>query len=210
MAKLAFYTFGILDEAPGHPHSKGFVDRVPLVFESAEQSEGFVDRAGYRYLEGRNSRWGDSQASPRFTAQHSNASPDNASAVSPNSGAPLDEHEAATLSLWDDVESVYAFTYAGFHAEVLKMRDDWFVNGDYPAYVAWWIADDERPTRADGAERLERLHDNGPTAYAFDFKSPFDAEGQPLRMDRQKIQERVDVVRSHMRHAGEAWKQRYA
>jgi hypothetical protein len=96
------------------------------------------------------------------------------------------------------VESVYAFTYNGFHAEVLTKRDDWFVKGDWPAYVAWWISGDHTPTRTEGAERLERLYDDGPTAYSFDFKAPFDAEGQPLRMDRQKIQERAKIVQSHM------------
>ncbi len=101
------------------------------------------------------------------------------------------------------MESVYAFTYAGFHAEVLEKREEWFVKGEYPAYAAWWIPDNETPTRADGAKRLEYLHDNGPTAHAFDFESPFDACGQPLVMDRQKIQHHVEVVRSHMRHGAE-------
>ena len=45
----------------------------------------------------------------------------------------IGEHRntAATLSMWDDVDLVYAFTYYGFHAEVLKRRDDWLskVNG---------------------------------------------------------------------------------
>ena len=195
MAKLAFYTFAILDEAHGHPHSKGFVDRVPFVFESAEQSEGFVDRAASRYLEGQNSRWGDSQASPRFTAQHSNPSPDNASAVSPNSGASSDEHEAATLSLWDDLESVYAFAYYGRHAEALKNRQDWFVHPAWPTYVAWWVEDDQIPTREDACKRLEHLHDEGSTPFAFDFKTPFDAAGQPWRMDRPKIQDQSQRVK---------------
>jgi hypothetical protein len=110
---------------------------------------------------------------------------------------------AATLSLWDDVESVYASTYAGFHTEVLKKRYEWFEEGDYPAYVAWWIADDESPIQADRAERLEHLQDNGSTAYAFDFKSPLDSDSQPLSMDGQKMAEHVEVVRSHMRHGSE-------
>lgn len=83
---------------------------------------------------------------------------------------------------------------------MLKHRDDWFVKGDWPAFVAWWISDDETPTRTQGAQRLEHLHDNGPTAHDFDFKVPFDSDGQPLQLDRKKIQERTGVVRSHMRH----------
>ena len=97
--------------------------------------------------------------------------------------------------MWDDVELVYAFTYYGFHAEVLKRRDDWFVKGEWAAFVCWWIGDDESPTRAQGAVRLEHLHDNGPTAYSFDFKDPFDPDGDPLRMGRSKIQECAEIVK---------------
>ena len=189
MAQVVLYTFAIFKETRHSEYNQGFNDRNPFVYVSAENSPGFVDRSGQSWKRDhadRNRDWGDRNVSPRFLT----------------TGAHGDT--AATLSLWDDVESVYAFTYAGFHSEVLKMRDDWFSKGDYPAYVAWWIADDESPIQADGAERLERLHDNGPTAYTFDFKSPFDADGQPLSMDRQKIQQRVEVVRSHMRHGQDA------
>ena len=69
-------------------------------------------------------------------------------------------------------------------------HSDWHVvKGDWPPFVCWWIPDDETPTRTEGAKRLEHLHDKGSTAYNFDFKSPFDADGQPLRVDRQKIQD---------------------
>jgi len=186
VAKVVLYTFAIFKETRHSEYNKGFNDRNPFVYVSAENTPGFVDRSGKSWKRDhadRNRDWGDRNVSPRFLT----------------TGAHGDT--AATLSLWDDVESVYAFTYAGFHAEVLKMRYDWFVEGDYPAYVAWWIADDENPIQADGAERLEHLHDNGATAYAFDFKAPFDADGQALSMDRQKIQQRVEVVRRHMRHS---------
>ena len=189
MAKLVLYTFAIFQQPNESKHNKGFHDRNPFVYVSTENSIGFVDRAGLSWKRNhadRNRNWGVRDVSPRFltTGEHRNT--------------------AATLSMWDDVESVYAFTYYGFHAEVLKMRDDWFVKGEWPPFVCWWTGDDESPTRAEGAQRLERLHDNGPTAYAFDFKAPFDADGKPLRMDRRKIQERADVVKSHMRHGQES------
>ena len=74
--------------------------------------------------------------------------------------------------------------------EALSKRNEWFVKGDWPAYVAWWIPNDETLNRADGSKRLEHLNDNDPTAHAFDFKTPFDADEQPLRIDRQKIRKR--------------------
>ena len=38
----------------------------------------------------------------------------------------------ATLSLWDDLESVYAFPYNGRHAEALSKREDWFRKPEWP------------------------------------------------------------------------------
>lgn len=184
MAKVVLYTFGIFLQPRDHEQNKGFHDRNPFVYTSAENSEGFVDRSGNSWKRNhadRNSDWGTREVSPRFFTGE-------------------DHHDtAATLSLWEDVESIYAFTYHGFHAEVLTKRHEWFVDGDYPAFVAWWISDDETPTRTEGAKRLEHLHDKGPTAYAFDFKAPFDSEGNPLSMDREKIQSRSKIVEEQLR-----------
>ena len=184
MAKVVLYTFGVFKESRDHEDIQGFHDRNPFVYTSAENSIGFVDRSGNSWKRDhatRNRDWGTREVSPRFFTGEDH------------------RDTAATLSLWEDVESIYAFTYSGFHAEVLSKRNEWFVEGEWPAFVAWWISDDETPTRAEGAIRLEHLHDHGPTAYAFDFKAPFDAEGQPLRMNRQKIQERAKIVQSQMR-----------
>ena len=121
MARLAFYTFGILHEPREHPRTKGFIERVPLVFDSAENSEGFVDRASARNREENDPRWGEPGANPRFFEE--------------------DHHPfaPATLSVWDDLESVYAFAYNGRHAEALTKREEWFRAPEWPTYVAWWI-----------------------------------------------------------------------
>ncbi len=86
----------------------------------------------------------------------------------------------------------------GFHAEILSKRDEWSVEGEWPAYVARWTPNGVTPTGAEGAERLEHLH-NGPTAYALNFKAPYDADGKPQRMDREKIQERSKIGESHIK-----------
>ncbi len=177
MARVAFYTFGILHESGDHPRTEPFVDRIPSVFAGAENSKGFVDRSKGRQNPEDGLHWGDPQAHPRFFVE--------------------DQHPdaPATISLWDDLESVYAFAYSGRHAEVLGKRKEWFVNPEWPTYVAWWVEDDHIPTRQDASQRLEHLHDHGSTPHAFDFKTPFDAAGQPWRMDREKIRERAEVVR---------------
>jgi hypothetical protein len=89
-----------------------------------------------------------------------------------------------TLSIWQDLESVYAFAYSTpIHSEGMRMREEWFHTPDHPIYAAWWVADDHRITLQEGAARLEVLHTNGPTVEAFNFKHAFDAQGRPTRLD---------------------------
>ena len=189
MAKLAFYTFAVLEEAFRHQHSRGFVDRITGVFESAEQASRFVGRADSARHEGQDAQWGDPLATPRLNARQRDARRDNSPEVSP------DDHEAATLSLWDDLESVYAFAYYGRHAEALKKREDWFVKPEWSSFVAWWVENGQIPTWEDACSRLELLNEEGSTPHAFDFKTPLDSAGTPWRMDRSKIQEKSDRVK---------------
>ena len=96
MAKLVLYTFGIFQQPRDHEQIKGFHDRNPFVYTSAEHSDGFVARSGNSWKRDhadRETDWGTREVSPRFltSGEHRDA--------------------PATLSLWEDVESVYAFTY---------------------------------------------------------------------------------------------------
>lgn len=93
--------------------------------------------------------------------------------------------DAETLSVWDDLESVFAFSYSGLHAEALRHRREWFPKGEFPIYVAWWVADDHIPTWTEACERIDYLHQNGASPHAFDFRHPFDAEGQPVKIRRK-------------------------
>ena len=79
--------------------------------------------------------------------------------------------------------------------EALKKRSEWFVNPEWPTYVAWWVEDRETPTEEDAASRLEHFHDKGSTPHAFDFKTPFDSAGTSSNMDRSKIQEKAKTVK---------------
>ena len=168
MSRVAFATFGILRQAPGHEQVQGFFDRLQSVFESAEATEGFIDRARP------NSDWGD-RVKPRFVdvAKH---------------------HLAPTLSLWVDLESVYTFAYNGRHSEALDRRKDWFLTPQWPTYVAWWVSDDHIPTWEEAWERLEHLHDNGPSRYAFDYRQTFGDDGEAVQLRRNIIQDRAKSV----------------
>jgi hypothetical protein len=116
MAKLAVFTFGILREAEGHPQVQGFVDRLAHNFETAERSDGFVGRSTLD-PDTRQDSWGE-RVAPRFFRE--------------------DEHSGAprTLSVWEDLESVFAFAYSGVHAEALSRCREWFLPPAWPSYVA--------------------------------------------------------------------------
>lgn len=165
MMRIAFYTFGILQESRGHEQVQGFFDRVNTVMAQAGRTVGFMGVD--------DGTWGP-MVYPGFFDERKHSPPQ------------------ITLSLWADLESVCAFAYRGAHADALKKRRDWALDGEWPSYVAWWVAADHVPTPEEGSRRLERLHEDGPTGFAFDFKKPFDERGRPRKLDRELFQTRVE------------------
>ena len=164
--RLGFFTFGVLKEPFGDPKVQGFVDRVPDIFDTAEGAGGFVDRSR-RVQEGDADRWGEWEV-PVFAEGREDCA-------------------AQTLSVWEDIESVYTFAYQGVHSEALRRAKDWTEEGDYPNHTAWWVDDDHWPTWAEACERHVHLHDNGVTARAFTLREPHDAEGKRMRPDPGKV-----------------------
>lgn len=166
--KLAFLTFGVFHEPVGHARVQGFLDRAPGVYAAADASTGFRGRSIRDYETWQHS-WGDIVV-PRCYPQleHTNY--------------------AMTLSLWDDLESVAAFAYKGAHAEALAHRTDWFRSLGLPSYVAWWV-DADQVGWQDAADRMDHLHEHGPTAWAFNFRNAFDAQGNECRMDAARVLE---------------------
>ena len=161
---LALYTFGVFREPAESPKNAGFHARNDAVFASAETSDGFIARSGYPGDPGPQS-WGP-QVFPRFYVERG------------------DGWTPATLSLWRDIESAMGFAYGGLHREALRQARDWFAAPEWPPYAAWWEPDGVRPSWTDAARRHEALHDRGPTPFAFDFKTPFDAGGRSFAFKR--------------------------
>lgn len=162
MSHVAFITFGIVKEAYGHPAVQGFVDRGGPMVAAATAHHGLLEG----HYEPEDTSIG-AYVTPRFVT------------------AEFTGREAQTVSLWTDLESVFAFAYGDPHAEALRHRREWFLPPAWPTYAAWWVANDHRPTWAEAVTRLEHLHDHGASVVAFDFRSPFDAAGCPIRLKRQ-------------------------
>jgi len=169
--KLALYTFGIFIRPSEDPANDGFHHRNDPILDAVEKAPGFLARSGYDGDPGPSS-WGP-QVYPRFYEERG------------------DGWSPATLSLWTDLESPMAFSYFGLHAEALAHGREWFQKGDWPPLVLWWIDGDHVPDWTEAVERHEALHDRGPSAYAFTFKQPFDAAGEPTRIDRARIKSLV-------------------
>src|SRR5437899_5362808 len=172
--KLAFMTVGILREPVGHAQVQGFVDRIGEVYGAAEASDGFHDRS-IRDVGTWLHSWGPVELPACFPAP------------------PEETQIAMTLSLWKDLESVAAFTYHGPHGEALTKRREWFENYNLPVYVAWWVKDDHAIEWKEGNARLEHLHGHGPTAFAFSFSRPFDAEGNACLLNREAVKAKAAV-----------------
>jgi hypothetical protein len=173
MAKLAFMTIGLLHAPTGDPQVQGFVDRIDENFSQAAESEGFLGRSVWQDDTEQHS-WGP-QTVPEFFQK--------------------DEwigRRPATLSLWQDLESVFAFAYHGVHGEALSKRKEWFVKPEWPTYVAWWVSDDHTPSWEEAVEHYEHLQVEGPTPQAFDFKQSFDSHGRPLKIDRDRVRQLVN------------------
>lgn len=103
MAKLAFLTATLTKYRRGDPRLQNFVDRFEATFAEAEVSEGFIGRP---FKDG--------------TAGEP---------TSPLPGFELTAWETRkimTFSLWRDLESVFAYSYTGLHAEALRSRGEWF------------------------------------------------------------------------------------
>jgi hypothetical protein len=168
---LAAYNFGLHVDDYESPRVEGFRLREPLNFEAASRAEGYVSRSGYDDVPGPES-WGE-KVYPRFIK---------------GSGF---EDAPSSLSLWANLEALMAFTYNGVHADALKHARNWNQKQAWPSLVLWWVPDGLRPVWADGAERLEYLHDNGPTPRAFTFKVAFRPDGNPLAINREHVKARA-------------------
>ena len=170
MAKLAFLTFGILKKPWGDPTVAGFVERVPGNFAAAEASPGFVGRSGLGGMD-----WGE-YVYPAFLP------------------AEMHDRLVRTFSLWESLESVYAFAYSSNHAESLRHRREWMVEYPLSTYVAWWVSDGHQPTWAESSARLEQLHLQGATPSAFDFKTPFGYDGAAYALDRAQVKALLNPI----------------
>jgi hypothetical protein len=86
-----------------------------------------------------------------------------------------DDRIIINMSVWRSLEDLMTFVFRGRHAEVLRSRREWFVNFGKPFTAMWYIPAGHTPTVEEATQRLESLQKNGPTSFAFDYKTRFSA-----------------------------------
>ena len=75
------------------------------------------------------------------------------------------------MSVWESVEDLRRFVYETSHRELLKQRHDWFEKLTDVYAALWWVAAGHTPSVDEAKQRLEHLKRNGPTQFAFTFKT---------------------------------------
>ena len=86
-----------------------------------------------------------------------------------------------TLSTWVAFEALQAYVYRSAHGLFMQRRSRWFVPIGGFTTALWWVVEGERPTVAEGLDRLVRLRADGPTPQAFSLRRQFTPDGQVVR-----------------------------
>ena len=82
-----------------------------------------------------------------------------------------DDRVLINLSVWESIESLRRFVYGTAHAELLRGRREWFENFS-GAYIAlWWVPVGHTPGVDEAKARLAHLESEGPSKFAFTFKT---------------------------------------
>lgn len=144
---LAQINTGILKAPLDDPSMAGFVALLDPVNALADSSPGFV--------------W-------RYTDEGSNDA---------TAARPFGDDILVNLSVWQDRESLWNFTYRSDHLDALRRRREWFTRLSGMHAALWWIPAGSVPTLQEARSRLEELSSRGPSPEAFTFTESFPPPG---------------------------------
>jgi Domain of unknown function (DUF3291) len=100
-----------------------------------------------------------------------------------------DERMMINMSVWESIETLWAFVYDSRHLDVMRRRREWFTRLADAHQCLWWIPAGELPTPDEARRRVEHLRANGPSPEAFTFKQryapPDSASSGPVMDDRE-------------------------
>ncbi|GAA3655311.1 DUF3291 domain-containing protein [Flavivirga jejuensis] len=77
------------------------------------------------------------------------------------------------MSVWENLETLFNYTYKSDHIEVFKRKKEWFSKMKMMHMAFWYVPKGYEPTFQDAKNRLDYLNKHGDTPYAFSFKTKF-------------------------------------
>ncbi len=80
------------------------------------------------------------------------------------------------MSVWEDIDTLFDFTYKTAHVEILKRKKEWFQRMPKMHMAFWYVEKGHTPTPDEAKERLNYIREHGETPYAFTFKGGFTIE----------------------------------
>ncbi|TGV01149.1 DUF3291 domain-containing protein [Flavivirga rizhaonensis] len=84
-----------------------------------------------------------------------------------------DDKLLINMSVWENLEALFNYTYKSGHIEVFKRKKEWFGKMKMMHMAFWYVPKGYEPTFQDAKNRLDYLNKHGDTPYAFSFKSKF-------------------------------------
>ncbi len=78
---------------------------------------------------------------------------------------------AATLSVWEDVESLEHFVWNTLHKRFYDRRDEWYDSADALRFAMWWVPTGHCPDMVEAVARFRHLaaHGESETAFGWDY-----------------------------------------
>jgi len=144
---LAQLNVGKLLHPKGDPRMAGFFDNLDRINAIAERVPGFV--------------W-------RLKDDSGNATDMRPFAEDPDM--------LLNMSVWESIEALEKFVWQTAHVTIYRKKPQYFVPDDGVHFVMWWIDAGHIPTPREAKERLDHLALNGPSDFAFDWKSTLQAK----------------------------------
>ena len=157
--QLAQLNIGIGRHPMDDPRMQGFVGRIDVINALADRSDGFI----WRLVDD------DEEIDGALDLR-----------------LPDSESTLVNMSVWRDIQSLFHFIYKTAHAKVMADRDDYFIPLTERFVVLWWIQDGHIPSLDEAKTKLDAIRANGPTPKAFDFQTPFSADGKPIQINFPK------------------------
>ena len=89
---------------------------------------------------------------------------------------PEDDSILLNMSVWESIEALKDYVYKTAHKELLRHRDEWFEKFSGVYLALWWVPSGHIPSIDEAKKRIAYVNAHGPTQFAFNFKTTFEAD----------------------------------